>query len=130
MKRTREEVANNSVRIFTEEHRKELIENGFVIVRGVLPRDVCERVGNAMIEYMHTYEPELAKLPCSQWSRKLRPPGPHGLNQFDGHQQFLWDVRQHPRVVQAFCELMANANPRTCSPRSTGSASFRPARAT
>jgi hypothetical protein len=88
--------------LFTEELRQALSRDGYVVVPGVLPRELCHELHEKMLDYHRVWDP---RLETSNWSSALRPPGPHGLNQFSAHQDFCWEVRQHPRVVQVFAEL-------------------------
>jgi hypothetical protein len=79
--------------------------DGAVVIPGVVPPDECERLHQDMLEFHHRWEPAIDPNSPVTWTSERRPPGVHGLNQFSGQQQFCWDVRQHPRVVQVFSEL-------------------------
>lgn len=97
-------------RLLTSELLAELKTKGAVVIPGVLSEQACKEIYEAMVEYHIKWNPALASWDPKDWTIKNRPPGVHGLNQFDGQQQFCWDVRQNPRVVQVFAELF-NVSP-------------------
>ena len=92
-------------KILTRELRESLERDGAVIVPSVLPPALCKELHEEMLEYHRKWNPALEPDRPQNWTGERKPPGPHGLNQFDGHQPFCWKVRQHPRVVQVFAEL-------------------------
>lgn len=93
-------------RIFTEQHRATLLRDGYVVIPGVVPAQECQRLHEQILAFHQQWNPEALKpeQPRS-WTGQNMPPGAHGLNQFLGQQQWCWDIRQHPRVVQVFAEL-------------------------
>ncbi len=78
--------------------------NGYLLVEDVIPADRCERVIDDIYEFTGR-DPDDA----STWYDP-----PKGLDeQFSSagmiemyHTQSMWDVRQHPRLYQAFAELL------------------------
>lgn len=72
-------------------------ENGYLLVRGVVPRENCEAVLAAIWEFldMDPNDPE-------DWYR--HPLNPNGMVEMY-HHQAMWDNRQHPRMHQVFAEL-------------------------
>ena len=72
-------------------------KNGYLLVRGVVPRQSCEAVVAAIWEFlgMDPDDPE-------DWYRPPLSPG--GMVEMY-HHQAMWDNRQHPGVHQAFAEL-------------------------
>ncbi|HZT43044.1 MAG TPA: phytanoyl-CoA dioxygenase family protein [Chthonomonadaceae bacterium] len=73
-------------------------ENGYLLVRGVVPRRSCEAVIAAIWEFlgMDPDDPE-------DWYRPPLSPG--GMVEMYHHPS-MWDNRQHPRVHQVFAELL------------------------
>lgn len=72
-------------------------ENGYAVVRNVLPRENLEAVKRATWEFlgMDPNDPE-------DWYRPPLTPG--GMVEVYHHQS-LWDNRQHPRMHQVYAEL-------------------------
>jgi hypothetical protein len=84
--------------IVTEADRAFFKQNGYLAVKGVVPKEMCERVIGALWEFlgMNPNDPE-------DWYRPPLSPG--GMVEMYHHQS-MWDVRQHPAVYQAFAELI------------------------
>jgi hypothetical protein len=92
--------------IITEEDHAFFRENGYVKVRGAVPEENCKRVIEAIWDF-------LGKSPEDRegWYSP-----PEGMSEFWRSQnggmvemyqhQSLWDNRQHPRLHQAFAELL------------------------
>jgi len=78
-------------------------ENGYLRVEDAVPTENCDAVADAIWEFMGK-DPD----DPGTWYTP-----PEGLSErFGGgnvemyHHQSMWDVRQHPRVYQAFAELL------------------------
>lgn len=82
----------------TEADRAFFKENGYLVVKGVVPKELCERVIDAIWDFlgMDSKNPE-------DWYRAPLSPG--GMIEMYHHQS-MWDVRQHPAVYQTFAELI------------------------
>lgn len=92
--------------MLTEHHARELAENGFTIVEGVVPLDMCEKMRVGVFERIHEINPAFdihsGKTPRQLNSAMLQ--NRHGILQhFNiGFIQALWDVKTDPRVIQIF----------------------------
>lgn len=73
-------------------------EHGFLVVKNVVPIENCEAVVNACFEFL-----ELDQHDPSTWYPSWR--GGNALVHLHQHQT-LWNNRQHPRMHQAFAELL------------------------
>jgi hypothetical protein len=106
MKRKSEQTSEHvPERILTDALLEQLKRDGAVVVPNVLPQELCQQLHQAMLQFHNRWEPAIEMANSDSWTADRRPPGPHGLNQFCGQQQFCWDTRQHPRVAQVFAEL-------------------------
>lgn len=73
-------------------------ENGYVIVRNAVPQEQLDATVNAIWSFL-----EMDPNNPEDWYRPpLTPSGMLALY----HHQALWDNRQHPRIHQAFSELL------------------------
>jgi hypothetical protein len=82
---------------FTSEHRAFYAEYGYVRIPGVVPKENCDAVIEAMWEFtgMDRNTPE-------DW---YRPPlTTTGMVEMYQHQA-MWDNRQHPRMYEVFAEM-------------------------
>ena len=84
--------------LLTPEDHRHFEENGYVVIRNVVPQENLDAVINALWKYlgMDPNDPE-------DWYRPPLKPG--GMVEIYQHQA-LWDNRQHPNVHQAFAELL------------------------
>ena len=84
-------------KIFTEQHRRQLVSEGVVRIENVVPRDVVEHVLSALLD---EYGLDIDN--PKTWYRL--PPENYNIAPLH-HSQAQWDVRQYPRVLQMFSEL-------------------------
>src|SRR5579862_6566740 len=85
--------------ILTPEDHAFFRENGYVLVKNVVPKENCERAVDAMFEFL-----EMDRTDPSDWYRMpLKPPA--GVVEMYQHQA-MWDNRQHPRVHQLYTEIL------------------------
>lgn len=91
---------------FTEENRRELIEEGWTVVRAVLDQEEAARAIEGIWDAICGLSPGLDRNDPTTWPTNW-PDNIHGIVQFFGlgHCQALWDVRQNPKVVDVFVEL-------------------------
>jgi len=85
----------------TEKDRAFFRENGYLLVKGVVPKENCDRVIDAIWDCLDTDR--------SNPDNWYKPP--KGVLSGGGmvemyHHQTMWDNRQHPNVHQAFAELL------------------------
>src|SRR5579862_6058765 len=83
--------------LFTPEHRAFFEENGYVLIPGVVPKENCDAVIDAIFAFgdMDRNDPE-------DW---YRPPSSLGGMVEMYQHQAMWDNRQHPRMYQVFVEF-------------------------
>lgn len=86
--------------IITDEDRKFFAENGYVVVKNVVPQENCDAVISAIFEFL-----EMDPNDSKDWYRPPLSKG--GMVEFYQHQT-LWNNRQHPRLYKAFSELLGN----------------------
>src|SRR5579862_8099183 len=84
--------------ILSREDHAFFAENGYLRVRDVVPRENCEAVIDTLWEFVG-----LDRNSPEDWYRPPAKPG--GMVEIYQHQA-LWDNRQHPRLHQAFSELL------------------------
>jgi ectoine hydroxylase-related dioxygenase (phytanoyl-CoA dioxygenase family) len=84
--------------LVTAEDRAFFEENGYLVVRNVVPVALCNAVIDAIWDFLgiDRDNPE-------DWYREPLSPG--GMIEMYHHQS-LWNVRQHPKVHQTFAELI------------------------
>jgi hypothetical protein len=83
--------------LFTPDHRRELEELGFTRVPGVIPRALLARLLDAL--------PSISPVDYHDRSTWYRLPRERPWTIPSHHHQQQWDIRQHPRLHQAFSEL-------------------------
>ena len=83
--------------IFTAWHREQFQRYGYVKVDSVIPREVVERVFQALQE---AYGLDMER-PATWYTL---PPENYNMVPLH-HSQAQWDNRQHPRLYQTFCEF-------------------------
>ena len=88
--------------IVTSEEKKFFEENGYLLVKNVLPKENCEAVIEALFWFLGMDRDNPA-----DWYREPLPKG--GMVEMY-HHQTMWDNRQHPRMHQVFSELIGNEN--------------------
>lgn len=77
--------------------REQLIEQGYLLVENVVPAELCEAVVDAIGRFLG-----IDPRDPNDWFR--HPLEGHGIVPLH-HDQALWDVRQHPRVYELFCDI-------------------------
>jgi ectoine hydroxylase-related dioxygenase (phytanoyl-CoA dioxygenase family) len=87
--------------IVTEEHRKFFQENGYVKIEGVVPKENCERV----IEAIWACLGKDPTNPDNWYDHEKGVINRDGMVEMYQHQA-LWDNRQHPQMYEAFSELL------------------------
>lgn len=83
--------------MITDEQKEFFRDQGYLVVPGVVPIGLCQRVITAILEYTGV---ELDKR--DTWYQGNY--AGHGIIPMH-HHQALWDIRQHPRVHQVFSAL-------------------------
>jgi hypothetical protein len=78
--------------------RARLERDGYAVVEGVIPRELCERVSREIQRFLGVDVEDPAT-----WSRVPRENG--GIVPLH-HAQAQWDLRQHPRLHRAFAGLL------------------------
>ena len=84
--------------ILTPEDQAFFAENGYLVVRNVVPEADCDAVIDALWEFL-----EMDRNDPTDWYRPPLSPG--GMIEMY-HHQTMWDNRQHPRMHQVFAELI------------------------
>lgn len=75
-------------------------ENGYVVVRNVVPKENCDAVVDAIWEFL-----EMDRTDPESWYRKPAWHSRAGMIEMYHHQS-MWDNRQNPGLYQAFCEIL------------------------
>jgi hypothetical protein len=84
--------------VFSDADRRFFDENGYVVARGLVEPERCQAVIDAVFDFLG-FDPN----DPDDWYRLPLTRG--GMLEMYQHQA-LWDNRQHPRVHQAFAELL------------------------
>lgn len=84
--------------IITDDDRAFFHENGYVLIKNMIPKPMCNAVVKAIFDFLGMDEnnPE-------DWYRLPLTPG--GMIEMYHHQS-MWDVRQYPPLHQMFAELL------------------------
>ncbi len=92
------------LRVLSEEDWKFWKENGYVIVRGVVPQEQVKKLA----DYLWEYEGKDANDPETWYKTNLQMKMAElnntGMVEIYNH-QYLWDNRQFPKVHQAFADI-------------------------
>lgn len=96
--------------IITESDREFFEQNGYVKIPGAVPEENCEAVIEAIWEFMGKDRDD-----SDEWYTPPEGMNEHWAGQSGGmvelyHHQSLWNNRQHPRVYQAFAEVLGEEN--------------------
>lgn len=85
--------------IVSQQAREQFLEQGYLVVPDVVPVDLRQRVIDAILSYtgVNPDDPTTWK-----WGNGLD----HGIVPLH-HDQALWDVRQHPKLYEAFTDVYA-----------------------
>ncbi len=90
-------MGGGGVNVLSDGEREQLLERGYVLVENVVPRELCEAVVDAIGRFLGIDPRD----PADWYKHPLQG---HGIVPLH-HDQALWDVRQHPRVYQLFCDV-------------------------
>lgn len=82
--------------------RQQFLDAGFLVVPGVVPPALCERVVNAILAFTGVRLDD----PSTWQEQRYAGLGIVPLH----HHQALWDLRQHPAVYETFRELYRHAH--------------------
>lgn len=92
--------------VITAEMRDFFHTNGYILVKGVVPKSNCDKLIDTMWEFtgQRPDDPE-------SWYRPAAGMDTFWKHQTSGmlplfHHQAMWDNRQHPRLYRAFAELL------------------------
>lgn len=89
---------------------RELYEEGFMIIPNVISEEECNNAVNGIWKFLSKIsEGYIFKDNPDTWADKYWPEcmGPKGIIQWYhvGHEQFVWDIRQNPKVYDIFTNL-------------------------
>jgi Phytanoyl-CoA dioxygenase (PhyH) len=92
------------LRVLSEADWKFWIENGYVIIKNVVPKEQAKRLADFLWEYegKNPGDPETWYRPTL--SMQMSELNNTGMVEIYNH-QYLWDNRQYPRVHQAFADI-------------------------
>jgi Phytanoyl-CoA dioxygenase (PhyH) len=93
------------LRVLTEEDWKFWKHNGYIVIKGAVPREQVDRLANFLWEFEEKdprdpatwYAPPRAEMKMKELTNT-------GMVEVYNH-QYLWDNRQFPRVHQAFADI-------------------------
>lgn len=92
--------------MFTEAHRTFLEEHGWVVVKDVVPHEVCDKALLDIINHYKLWNEFLDLANPDAWATKNLPPGTiHGIARCFADTQGQWDVRQYPTVARCFADI-------------------------
>lgn len=93
------------LRVLSEEDWQHWITKGYVIVRGAVPRENCDRLAALLWEFDEKDPDD----PSTWYAPERRPHVRAELNNAGMveiyHHQYLWDNRMEPRVYDAFVDI-------------------------
>ncbi|KAH3661506.1 hypothetical protein OGAPHI_006353 [Ogataea philodendri] len=88
--------------------RDELLENGYVVVKNVIPREKAREYQKQAFKWMNRFSDKFDPQNPETWVRENLPPSSK-INSFSTHclphEKFIWDVRMEPGVLKAFEDL-------------------------
>ncbi|KAK9828670.1 hypothetical protein WJX72_001442 [[Myrmecia] bisecta] len=84
-----------------------LKEHGWAVIEGILPPDVCQEYVNSVWDWLESLGTGISRENPASWDHTRWPESFRGIiNTLEvSHQDFVWRVRSHPRLVQVFAEL-------------------------
>jgi len=87
--------------------RSHLKEHGWVVIPNVVDSKECDECSNQLFNFLVGQNRNLKRDDPSTWIKSNLPKGTirGGMNRCAAHLQPLWDIRQHPGVVQIFADL-------------------------
>lgn len=91
-----------------EECIAQLERDGYCVVPDVLTEEQADEGASRMWDWLESMAPgHLNRNDPSTWTNKNLPYRLHGIIQqyYAGHQQYVWDLRDIPRVGECFAEL-------------------------
>ncbi|KAK9425637.1 putative Phytanoyl-CoA dioxygenase [Seiridium unicorne] len=100
---------NNTNRVFGD-FRDNIVRDGYVVVKGAVPRERAEKYAEEMYNYLETFKGGLGfkRFDPSTYREEFLPVisergmcSGYGVN----HESFTWDIRCEPGVVDAFAKV-------------------------
>jgi len=92
--------------VFTEQHNAFLQEHGWVVVKDVVPHDLCDAAFQDIMPHFELWDESLTLDNSSAWAGKNLPAGTiHGISRCFADTQGQWEIRQYPKVVRAFADI-------------------------
>ncbi|KAI0476580.1 hypothetical protein GGR56DRAFT_481415 [Xylariaceae sp. FL0804] len=90
--------------------RDDLLRDGYVVVKGAIPRERADQYAEEMYKYLETFKGGLGYKrddPSTVQEKNLPIMNEKGMCMGYGvpHEQFTWDIRQEPGVVDAFAKV-------------------------
>ncbi|KAK9807834.1 hypothetical protein WJX72_010581 [[Myrmecia] bisecta] len=84
-----------------------LQQHGWAKIEGVLPVEFCQQYVSSVWDWLESLGTGISRNDPATWDQTRWPPSFRGIvNTLEvSHQDFVWQVRKHPRVVQVFAEL-------------------------
>lgn len=91
-----------------DDWRQDFLDNGFAIVKSVIPRERAIKYQQDMFDYLKALRPNLDVNDSSTWIKENLPVhSPRNLYYYysASHEKFLWDIRTEQGVIDAFAKL-------------------------
>eukprot|EP01119_Soliformovum_irregulare_P013448 TRINITY_DN3574_c1_g2_i1.p1 TRINITY_DN3574_c1_g2~~TRINITY_DN3574_c1_g2_i1.p1 ORF type:complete len:242 (+),score=67.02 TRINITY_DN3574_c1_g2_i1:111-836(+) len=82
-------------------------EKGWAIVPGVIPEQRCEEYESRFWDWIEHWKSGIDRNDPETWEKAKWPASVHGIFQHYGigHQQFLWDARCEPAIIDIFSTI-------------------------
>ncbi|GAM23586.1 hypothetical protein SAMD00019534_067610, partial [Acytostelium subglobosum LB1] len=105
-----ESILEESCNTFREDWpqwRKDLYNNGWAIVRNVVPEERCEVYRSAFWKWLEDFGTGIDRNKRSTWTDEKWPSNIHGiLQQYSfGQNQFVWDIRSEQPIIDIFTQI-------------------------
>lgn len=88
--------------------RDDILEQGYVVVKGAIPRDRAASYQNKAYEWLKSFDPDLDIDKPSTWDAS-KLPVQTDRNTFEHysvvHEKFMWEARMEPGVIDAFAKV-------------------------
>ena len=95
-----------------------LENDGVAVHPGVLTREECAELRSRLRQVVEGAGSGIDRNNAATWTRGAWPVNLHGIFQYAvGHEQLVWDVRQHPAVLSVFQRLWQHFG---CTPEEAG----------
>ncbi|GAM25630.1 hypothetical protein SAMD00019534_088050, partial [Acytostelium subglobosum LB1] len=87
--------------------RKDLYNNGWAVVRNVVPPERCETYRAAFWKWFEDFGTGIDRNDRASWSSDKWPANLHGiLQQYAfGQNQFVWDIRSEQAIIDVFSQI-------------------------